>query len=67
MEASRDADDDELKQLQDIYSELRSDAKQIVIDLEGGVAMWREAAAGAFASAGFIVILVPHLVPRQQR
>lgn len=50
-------DDSELRELSDIYAVLKSDAKQIVIDLEGGVAMWREAAAGAFASAGFLAIL----------
>ena len=50
-------DSEVLKQLSDIYEELRGDAKQIVVDLEGGVAMWREASAGAFASAMFLVIL----------
>ena len=55
MEAQEGSE--ELNQLSDIYAELRTDAKQIVTDLEGGVTMWREAAAGAFASAGFLVIL----------
>lgn len=50
-------EDGELGALADIYDLLKGDAKQIVVDLEGGVAMWREAAAGAFASAGFLVIL----------
>ena len=49
--------EDDLNELADIYSVLKSDAKTIVADLQGGVTMWREAAAGAIASAGFIVIL----------
>jgi hypothetical protein len=48
----------ELKELSEVYEELKSDARQIIVDLQGGVTMWREAAAGAAASAGFIVILI---------
>jgi len=33
------------------------DAKRIVIDLEGGVRMWREAAGANLAVAGFVLIL----------
>jgi len=51
-------DQDEMKALSEIYDELKVDAKEIVADLKGGVAMWREAAAGSAASAGFIVILI---------
>jgi hypothetical protein len=51
-------DETELKELSEIYDLLRSDAKEIVADLQGGVTMWREAAGGATASAGFIVILI---------
>jgi hypothetical protein len=48
----------EVKELSEIYDVLKNDAKEIVADLRGGVTMWREAAAGAAASAGFIVILI---------
>jgi hypothetical protein len=51
-------DNEDLDQLSDIYSVLRQDAKAIVLDLKGGVVMWREAAAGAAASSGFILILI---------
>ena len=51
-------DAEELDKLSDVYSVLTKDAKSIIFDLKGGVAMWREAAAGAAASAGFIVILI---------
>jgi hypothetical protein len=50
-------DEAELKALSDIYDVLKGDARQIVADLQDGVMMWREAAAGALASAGFLVIL----------
>ena len=50
-------DDGEIGELSEIYDELRSDAKSIVMDLRGGVAMWREAAGANVASAGFILIL----------
>ena len=51
-------DEKEVKELSEIYEVLKSDAKEIVLDLQGGVTMWREAAAGALASAGFIVIII---------
>ena len=51
-------DEREVKELSEIYDVLRNDAKEIVHDLQGGVTMWREAASGAAASAGFITILV---------
>jgi uncharacterized BrkB/YihY/UPF0761 family membrane protein len=51
-------EEEELGKLSDVYSVLTKDARSIVFDLKGGVAMWREAAAGAAASAGFIVILI---------
>lgn len=47
----------EVKELSEIYDVLKSDARGIILDLQGGVTMWREAAAGALASAGFIVII----------
>ena len=50
-------DEDDLLELADIYSVLKSDAKTIVADLQGGVTMWREAAAGAIASAGFVILI----------
>lgn len=52
------ADESEVKQLSEVYEALKTDAKEIILDLQGGVAMWREAAAGALASAGFIAILI---------
>jgi hypothetical protein len=58
MSQNKDNDEEELDSLSDIYSVLTKDAKTIILDLKGGVAMWREAAAGAAASAGFIVILI---------
>ena len=48
----------ELDSLSDVYSVLKDDAKSIINDLSGGVTMWREAAGGAAASAGFILILI---------
>jgi len=51
-------DEKEVNELSEIYDVLKRDAKEIVSDLEGGVAMWREAAGGAAASAGFIIILI---------
>jgi hypothetical protein len=51
-------DEKEVKELSEIYEVLKNDAREIILDLEGGVTMWREAAAGALASAGFIVILI---------
>jgi hypothetical protein len=51
-------DDKDIDNLSDIYSVLKQDAKAIIYDLKGGVVMWREAAAGAAASAGFILILI---------
>ena len=53
-----DQDDEELDRLSEVYSILRQDAKTIIHDLKGGVVMWREAAAGAAASTGFILILI---------
>ena len=52
------SDDEEIGQLSDVYSVLKHDAKSIVLDLEGGVMMWREAAAGAAACTGFIIFLI---------
>jgi hypothetical protein len=49
--------DSQIGELSEIYDELRSDAKSIVNDLRGGVAMWREAAGANLAAAGFILIL----------
>ena len=49
-------DEGEVKGLSEIYEVLKSDAKEIILDLQGGVTMWREAAAGALASAGFKAI-----------
>jgi hypothetical protein len=43
MESSDD--EKEVKELSEIYDVLRSDARQIIADLHGGVVMWREAAA----------------------
>ena len=50
--------EDELEQLSEVYSVLRQDAKSIITDLKGGVTMWREAASGAAATVGFIIILI---------
>ena len=50
-------DDVEVNKLSEIYDVLAGDAKQIVYDLEGGVRMWREAAAANLAVAGFVLIL----------
>lgn len=49
--------EDEVKELAEIYAVLKQDAKSIITDLEGGVAMWREAAAGAVTAVGFIAII----------
>lgn len=51
------ADDVEVAKLTEIYDVLRSDAKQIVADLRGGVVMWREAAGANVAVAGFVLVL----------
>lgn len=51
------SDDQNLGNLSEIYDDLRMDAKRIVIDLEGGVRMWREAAGANLAVAGFVLIL----------
>ena len=51
-------DDEELRKLSDVYNILTQDARAIILDLKGGITMWREAAAGAAASAGFILILI---------
>lgn len=51
-------DDQEVNDLSEIYSTLRQDAKTIVGDLKGGIVMWREAAAGAATSVGFILIIL---------
>jgi len=51
-------DDQEVSDLSEIYSTLRQDAKAIIFDLKGGIVMWREAAAGAATSVGFILILI---------
>lgn len=58
MSKKNDDEDDKLDELSDIYNVLKSDAKTIVDDLHSGVAMWREASAGAVASTGFLVILI---------
>jgi hypothetical protein len=50
-------DEGEIGNLSEIYGVLREDAKTIVEDLRGGVAMWREAAGANAATAGFLVIL----------
>jgi hypothetical protein len=49
--------DTEVEELSEIYGVLRDDAKTIVNDLRGGVAMWREAAGANIATAGFLFIL----------
>ena len=51
-------DEKEVKELSEIYDVLRTDAKQIIADLHGGVVMWREAAAGSLTTALFIVIIM---------
>ena len=50
-------DETEVAELSEIYGVLRDDAKTIVNDLRGGVAMWREAAGANVATAGFLLIL----------
>jgi hypothetical protein len=50
-------DETEVAELSEIYAVLRDDAKTIVNDLKGGVAMWREAAGANVATAGFLLIL----------
>ena len=50
--------DGDLGRLSDIYATIKQDAKTIIDDLNDGVIMWREAAAGATASAGFLVIII---------
>jgi hypothetical protein len=54
---SKSNGDSEIGELSEIYDELRGDAKAIVNDLRGGVAMWREAAGANLAAAGFICIM----------
>jgi len=54
---SRLDDETEVAELTEIYGVLRDDAKTIVNDLRGGVAMWREAAGANVATAGFLFIL----------
>ncbi len=54
---SNSDDEKEVKELSEIYDTLRSDAKQIIHDLKGGVMMWREAAAANVAIAGFVAVL----------
>ena len=49
--------DTEVEELSEIYGVLSDDAKTIVNDLRGGVAMWREAAGANIATAGFLFIL----------
>ena len=48
----------EIENLSEIYDSLRQDAKAIILDLEGGVRMWREAAYGSASIVGFIIILI---------
>ena len=55
---ARKDDENDVDDLSEIYATLRQDAKAIVYDLKGGITMWREAAAGAATSAGFIIILI---------
>lgn len=50
-------DDETMTDLSEVYGVLRGDAKVIVGDLQGGVRMWREAAAANVAAAGFLLIL----------
>ena len=47
----------ETDELAEIYDVLKDDAKTIVNDLKGGVAMWREAAGANAGTAGFLLIL----------
>jgi hypothetical protein len=49
--------DAEVEELSEIYGVLKDDAKTIVNDLRGGVAMWREAAGANAGTAGFLFIL----------
>ena len=51
-------DEKELKELSDFYEALRTDAREITRDLQGGVAMWREAAGANLAVAGFVIMLM---------
>ncbi|HEY6282689.1 MAG TPA: hypothetical protein VIW22_02055 [Nitrososphaerales archaeon] len=53
---SNSDDEKEVKELSEIYDTLRSDAKQIIHDLKGGVMMWREAASANVAIAGFVAV-----------
>jgi len=50
-------DDSEVAELSEIYDVLKSDARQIIHDLKGGVVMWREAAGANVAVAGFVIVL----------
>jgi uncharacterized membrane protein YuzA (DUF378 family) len=54
---SEPENDYEIGELSDIYDTLKSDAKDIVSDLKGGVKMWREAAGANVAVAGFVLVL----------
>ena len=57
-ETEKQDETEKFDKLSDVYSVLTQDAKTIILDLESGVTMWREASAGSAASAGFIVILI---------
>jgi hypothetical protein len=54
---ARTDDDVEIGGLSEVYDVLKDDAKTIITDLQGGVTMWREAAAANLAVAGFLFIL----------
>ena len=51
------SDENELTELSEIYDVLKGDAKRIILDLQGGVKMWREAAGANVAVAGFVIVL----------
>jgi len=57
MDSPKENDSPEVAQLSEIYDVLKTDAKTIVDDLQGGVRMWREAAGANAAAAGFILVL----------
>jgi hypothetical protein len=57
MNSTMGDDNPEVAELSEIYDVLKTDAKTIVDDLQGGVRMWREAAGANAAAAGFILIL----------
>ena len=52
------SNDEDVEELSEVYSTLKQDAKSIISDLKGGVLMWREAAAGAASTSGFVLILI---------